>query len=158
MADGIQRSIVRVTLTVGRTYGAPRSRVFEALIDSVAKVKWFVGGDGYISLVREMSAIPGGHETVKGRWDGGAMSSLETLYHDVIPSERVVYLYVVHLDNRKISASLVTPELREPEDDSGDIHLVVTEQGIFPDGYDDPGLRERGTQFLLDVLGNPLKD
>jgi hypothetical protein len=30
--------------------------------------------------------------------------------------------------------------------------LVITEQGVFLDGYDDAGSRERGTKGLLDQL------
>jgi uncharacterized protein YndB with AHSA1/START domain len=158
VADGIQRSVVHATFTVERTYDAPRSRVFKALTDPAAKAKWFAGGNGYTLLVREMDATPGGREVVKGRWDSGVVSSFEALYHDVTPNERVVYSYVMHLDDRKISASLATLELREPKDGSGGTHLVMTEQGAFLDGYDDSGSRERGTQFLLDMLGNSLKD
>lgn len=76
----------------------------------------------------------------------------------MIPNERVVYSYVMHLDDRKISASLATLELRPAKDGSGGTHLVMTEQGAFLDGYDDAGSRERGSQFLLDMLGNSLKD
>jgi uncharacterized protein YndB with AHSA1/START domain len=132
--------------------------VFKALTNPAAKAKWFAGGNGYTLLVREMDATPGGREVVKGRWDSGVVSSFEATYHDVIPDERVVYSYVMHLDDRKISASLATLELRPAKDGSGGTHLVMTEQGAFLDGYDDAGSRERGSQFLLDMLGDSLKD
>ena len=35
--------------------------------------------------------------------------------------------------------------------------LILTEQGAFLDGYDDPALREHGTQGLLDALGASLR-
>ena len=35
--------------------------------------------------------------------------------------------------------------------------FVMTEQGAFLDGYDDAHSRERGSNFLLDALGNSLK-
>ena len=129
----------------------------KALTDPAAKAKWFAGGNGYTQLVREMDARPGGREVLKGRWDSGVVSSFEATYHDVIPDERVVYSYVMHLDDRKISASLATLELK-PANDGAGTRLVMTEQGAFLDGYDDAGSRERGTQFLLDMLGNSLKD
>jgi len=34
---------------------------------------------------------------------------------------------------------------------------VLTEQGVFLDGYDDAGSRERGTKGLLDQLEASLK-
>jgi hypothetical protein len=60
----------------------------------------------------------------------------------------------MHLDDRKISVSLATFELK-PE--GSGTRLVMTEQGAFLDGYDDAGSREQGSNFLLDALGNSLQ-
>ena len=35
--------------------------------------------------------------------------------------------------------------------------LTITEQGVFLDGYDDAGARERGTNDLMDKLGRSLQ-
>jgi hypothetical protein len=59
------------------------------------------------------------------------------------------------LDDRKISVSLATLELKPAGTDT---RLVMTEQGAFLDGYDDAGSRERGTNFLLDALGQSLRE
>ena len=61
----------------------------------------------------------------------------------------------MHLDDRKISVSLATVELRP---DGAGTEFVITEQGAFLDGYDDAGAREHGTGILLDRLGASLKD
>ena len=58
----------------------------------------------------------------------------------------------MHLDERKISVSLATMELTA---EGEGCRVKVTEQGLFLDGYDDAGSRERGTAFLLDRLGGP---
>ena len=71
------------------------------------------------------------------------------------PNARIVYSYVMHLDERKISVSLATMELSR--EGAGRTTLKVTEQGAFLDGYDDAGARERGTGFLLDKLGESLR-
>ena len=102
-----------------------------------------------------MDARPGGRERVKGRWAGGMVSTFDAVYFDVVPDTRLVYAYEMHLDSRKISASLATIDLRAHD---GGTHLVMTEQGAFLDGYDDAGSRERGTQLLLDALGASLAD
>ena len=61
----------------------------------------------------------------------------------------------MHLNERKISVSLATIELKgEP----GKTTLRLTEQGAFLDGYDDVGSRERGTGYLLDALAASLAD
>jgi uncharacterized protein YndB with AHSA1/START domain len=83
------------------------------------------------------------------------ISTFDATYYDVIPNERLVYAYVMHLDDRKISVSLATMQLKA---EGGKTTLKVSEQGAFLDGYDDAGSREHGTGHLLDALGASLKD
>jgi uncharacterized protein YndB with AHSA1/START domain len=128
--------------------------VFKAFTDPAAKAKWFAGGSGYTTLERVMDVRPGGRERVRGRWESGVVSSFDAFYHDVVPDERIVYAYEMHLDERKISVSLATFEFKPA---GAGTRLVMTEQGAFLDGYDDAGSRERGSNFLLDALGNFLK-
>lgn len=148
------RSVVHATFCIERTYPASPAQVFKALTDPAAKAKWFGGGNGYTLLARQMDVRPGGREHVKGRWETGIVSTFDAVYHDVVADERIVYAYEMHLDDRKISVSLATLELKPAGTDT---HLVMTEQGAFLDGYDDAGSRERGSNFLLDALGNSLK-
>jgi uncharacterized protein YndB with AHSA1/START domain len=148
------RFVVHATFCIERTYDATRSQVFRALIDPVAKAKWFTGGSGYTVLSREMDVRPGGREQLKGRWESGVVTNFEAVYHDVVPDERLVYSYAMHLDERKISVSLATLELKSAGTGT---RLIMTEQGAFLDGYDDAGSRERGSGFLLDALGKSLK-
>lgn len=148
------RSVVHATFCIERTYPASRAQVFQALTDPAAKARWFGGGDGYTLLAREMDVRPGGREHVQGRWETGVVSTFDAVYHDVVADERIVYAYEMHLDDRKISVSLATVELKPA---STGTHLVMTEQGAFLDGYDNAGSREHGTNFLLDALGNSLK-
>jgi uncharacterized protein YndB with AHSA1/START domain len=148
------RSVVHATFCIERTYPASPAQVFKALTDPAAKAKWFTGGNGYTLLAREMDARPGGREHVKGRWETGVVSTFDAVYHDVVADERIVYAYEMHMDERKISVSLATLELKAA---GADTRLVMTEQGAFLDGHDDAGSRERGSNFLLDALGNSLK-
>ena len=84
-------------------------------------------------------------------------SSLTQLPHSVrqVLTAYIVYAYVMHLDDRKISVSLATMQLKA---EGGKATLKVSEQGAFLDGYDDAGSREHGTGYLLDALGASLKD
>jgi uncharacterized protein YndB with AHSA1/START domain len=148
------RSVAHGSFTLERTYAASRARVFEALTDPDAKAKWFTGGSGYTVIEREMDARSGGREHQSGRWANGVISTFDAYYHDVVPGERIVYSYVMHLNERKISASLATFELKEA---GAGTRLVMTEHGAFLDGYDDAGSRERGSNFLLDALGRSLE-
>ncbi|MGH7154770.1 MAG: SRPBCC domain-containing protein [Acetobacteraceae bacterium] len=80
-------------------------------------------------------------------------STFDAIYHDVIPNERLVYSYEMHLDDRKISVSLATMQLRAERKGT---RLLIDEQGAFFDGFDDAGAREQGTGELLDALGRSL--
>jgi uncharacterized protein YndB with AHSA1/START domain len=162
--DKLEREVARIsmsgapaaahaTFSIERTFSASPAKVFHALSDPAAKERWFAGGDGYTVLEREMDVRPGGRERAKGRWDSGMVSTFEAIYFDVVPNRRLVYAYEMHLDERKISVSLATLELTP---DGAGTRLVVTEQGVFLDGYDDAGSREHGTGFLLDRLGASL--
>jgi uncharacterized protein YndB with AHSA1/START domain len=126
------------------------------LTDPTAKQKWFVGPPGQWELVeRRMDVFAGRHELVKGRFNSGVVSTFDASYHDVIDHERLVYSYVMYLDDKKISVSLATMEFRS---ETGGTTLIVSEQGAFLDGYDDSGAREQGTRHLLDALGGSLND
>ena len=150
------RSVVHATFHLERTYDAPVVRVWKALTDQAAKSKWFGGPpDKWELLERHMDVRIGGTERASGRWEGGVVSNFDAIYHDVIPNERLVYSYVMHLDEKKISVSLATMELKA---DGAKTTLRVTEQGAFLDGYDDAGSREHGTGFLLDALGASLQE
>jgi uncharacterized protein YndB with AHSA1/START domain len=150
------RSVVHATFHLERTYDAPVARVWKALTDENAKQKWFGGTPGRWELLeRHMDVRVGGSERLKGRWEGGVISTFDAIYHDVIPNERLVYSYVMHLNDKKISVSLATMQLKG---ENGKTSLKVSEQGAFLDGYDDAGSREHGTGHLLDALGASLGD
>ena len=87
-----------------------------------------------------MDVRVGGRERLKGRWEGGVVSTFDAVYHDVIPNERLVYSYEMHLDDRKISVSLATMQLKRT---AARTTLKVTEQGAFLDGYDEPARASR---------------
>ena len=150
------RSVVHATFHLERSYEAPIALVWRALTDAAAKQKWFSGPPGRWELLeRHMEVRAGGRERLKGRWEGGVVSTFDAIYHDVIPNERLVYSYEMHLDDKKISVSLATLQLKAA---GGKTTLMVTEQGAFLDGYDDAGSREHGTGQLLDALGASLHD
>jgi uncharacterized protein YndB with AHSA1/START domain len=149
-------SVVHATFRLERVYDAPPSRVWKALTHAEAKAKWFAGTPGQWDLLeREMDVRPGGRERLKGRWQSGIVSTFDAVYHDVVAEARLVYSYDMSIDDRKISVSLATIELKH---DGARTRLTVTEQGAFLDGYDDAGSREHGTGILLDRLGESLKD
>ncbi|MFI5014292.1 MAG: SRPBCC family protein [Hyphomicrobiales bacterium] len=152
--DEITRSVAHATFHLERTYDASPARVWKALTNPVAKAQRFGVASEQVEIIeRGMDVRPGGREQLKGRWGGRVISTFDATYYDVIENERLVYCYEMHLDDRKISVSVATMQLKA---DGKRTRLMVTEQGAFLDGYDDAGSRERGTGELLDALGRTL--
>jgi uncharacterized protein YndB with AHSA1/START domain len=148
------RSVVHASFHLERLYDALPERVWVALTDPLAKAKWFGRpSDEWEPLERHMDVREGGREIARGRFKSGMVSVVEATYHDVVAPQRLVYSYVMHLDEKKISISLATIELK---DESGQTRLMFTEQVVFLDGYDNAGSREHGTAHLLDELGASL--
>lgn len=150
------RSVVHATFDLERTYDAPVARVWKALTDINAKQKWFGGSPGKWQLIeRQMDVRVGGREVLKGRWEGGVVSTFDAVYQDVVANERLVYSYTMFIDDKKISVSLATLQLKSQGTRTT---LSITEQGAYLDGYDDAGSREHGTGLLLDALGASLQN
>lgn len=144
------RSVAHDSFTLERALRAAPALVFRAFTDAAAKAAWFGYGDGLTVLKRELDVRPGGREHLAGRWANGTVSEFDAVYLDVIADRRLVYAYEMHIDGRKISASLATVEMHDAA--GGGTRLVVTEQGAFLDGYEDAGARAHGTGMLLDRL------
>jgi uncharacterized protein YndB with AHSA1/START domain len=155
MQGGAVRSVVHGAFRLERTYDATADEVYRALSEEAAKSRWFFGPAGWRLIERVMDFRVGGRERVQGRFEGGVTTTFDAVYHDIVPLERVVYAYEMHLDDRKISVSLATLQIK-PEGQRR-TRLLVDEQGAFLDGYDDSGSRERGTADLLDWLGASLR-
>ncbi len=153
--DG-KRSASHATFSIARTYEASVERVYAALSDPSEKSRWFSGDEDRWQLIeRSMDFRVGGRERLKGRWEGGVDSTFDAIYHDIVPNQRIVYTYEMHLDDRKISVSLATIQLKSVG--AHTTTVAITEQGVFLDGYDDAGAREHGTGLLLDRLGSSLQ-
>jgi uncharacterized protein YndB with AHSA1/START domain len=149
-----ERSVTHATFVVERVYDASPSRVFVAWADPAAKARWFAGPEEWGPAEHELDFRVGGRERASGGPPGGPVHLYDAVYQEIVPNERIIYTYDMHLDERRISVSLATVEFKAAGTGT---RLVVTEQGAFLDGYDDAGERERGTRDLLDALGAELR-
>ena len=149
----MSRSVVHASFTIIRHWKASPERVFQAFADQKKKDAWFGGGSDWTPVGRSFDFREGGKEHAAGRWKTGMVSKFDCIYLDIVPNERIIYSYVMHLDDRKISVSQAAIELTP---DKGGTKFTLTEYGDYLDGYDDAGSREHGTNALMDALEKSL--
>lgn len=151
------------TFTLERVLPTSTARVFEALSVPEIKARWFAGPKGaWSEESRTMDFRVGGKEVVAGRHESGLTSRFDAHYMDIVPNERIVYVYDMYVNGRKISTSLATFELLAEGDKT---RMRLTEQGVYfhdPEGKstyapDGPAASRRlGTEGLLDNIVNLL--
>jgi uncharacterized protein YndB with AHSA1/START domain len=153
----MQRNTVKATFTIERTYPAKPERVFKAFSDERSKRKWFGGGDEWQQLENAFDFRVDGVEINIGRHASGVVSAFHCTYHDIVPDQRIVYAYRMTLDGKPLSSSLASIEIH-PEGDG--THLILTEYGVYFDGFGEKDAqgREHGTNWLMDRLGESLRD
>ncbi|MER7445220.1 SRPBCC family protein [Micromonospora avicenniae] len=132
------------TFTLERHYAVPPVTVFSAWADPAVKARWFAGQGAEHSLDFRV----GGRERVLGHHDGRALT-FETHYQDIVPGERIVCSSTLSFDGTLSTVSITSVEF-VPEGDG--TRLVLTEQGTYLDGHEQPAWREQGTASQLDAL------
>ncbi|MFO1183500.1 MAG: SRPBCC family protein [Bauldia sp.] len=150
-----KHSAVHETFVIERVYRHPPAKVFAAFATPQAKKTWFSGPPEWGQDEGTMDFRVGGRETSRGGPKGGPIHAFESRYMDIVANERIIFAYDMHLDDKHISVSLTTVELR-PESGGKATRLVFTEQGVYLDGYDNAGQRKEGTEGLLTQLGAAL--
>ena len=149
----MDRNVTHATFTLERSYPAPPARVFAAWADPAAKASWFTPGPG---SGHELDFRVGGREVATGGPEGGPLMTFETLYQDIVPEQRIVYTSTLSAGADLMTVSLTTVEFTPAED--GSTRLILTEQGAYLDGQEQPAWREQGTADQLDALATALKD
>jgi uncharacterized protein YndB with AHSA1/START domain len=147
----MDRSVTHASFTLERAYPAPPARVFAAWADPATKARWFAGGtgDGH-----QLDFRVGGREVNSGGPDGGPVMTFETFYREIVPQQRIVYTSTMSAGADVITISLTTVEFKAAD---GGTKLVLTEQGAFLDGREEPAWRENGTADQLKALADVLE-
>ena len=148
----MDRSVTHASFTLERAYPAPPARVFAAWADPAVKARWFGGGTGEGTT----SSTSG---WAAARWPAAArpgcpVMTFETFYREIVVPERIVYTSTMSSGADVITISLTTVEFKAAD---GGTKLVLTEQGAFLDGREEPAWRENGTADQLKALAAVLE-
>ncbi len=149
-----QHSVAHSTFSIERTYPSAPARVFAAFSQQATKRRWFVEGEGWEIAEFTMDFRVGGSERARYNFKGGPPMGNDTIYLDIVPDQRIVFVYTMMVNAKCISASLTTIELTPAGNGT---RLVYTEQGTFFDGADGTKDREFGCRELLEKLGEELQ-
>lgn len=143
-------SVTQDAFTLTRVYPVAPAKVFAAFADPKLKGQWFRSPKEWNPNVHTMDFRVGGKETSTGGPKGGPAIAYTATYQDIVPNERIVTTYDMTVDNRRISVSLATVEVKA---EGKGTRLTLTEQGAYLDGSDDGSKRKEGTDGLLNQLG-----
>jgi uncharacterized protein YndB with AHSA1/START domain len=148
-----ERKVTHATFSIERIYDVPPAKVFAAFAGLEAKSKWFAGPDEWNQGKRSMDFRVGGKEHLSGGPKGQPPHIFDAIYQDIVPNERIIYTYEMHIGENRISVSLATIEFKPAGKGT---RMLFTEQGAFLDDFDDAKGREEGTKQLLERLGKAL--
>lgn len=146
-------TIAHHDFAISRTYPHPPAAVFEAFRDPAKKHLWFGAHEGFIVDSQEFDFRVGGRERASTDHGDGTTSTFDATYADIVPSERIVFSYVMTLNGAPLSASATSVTFEPVE---GGTLLTHTEHGIHLDGLPGAEGREHGTNEILNDLGKAL--
>jgi len=149
-----KQTVTHDTFTLERVYDASPARVFAAFAQPEIKSKWFNVPEEWGPDEQTFDFRVGGRETSRGGPKGGPVHSFEAIYQDIVPNQRIIFSYDMHMDSTRISVSLTTVEFAAQ---GSGTRLTFTEQGAYLDGHDNPAERKHGTGELLNALGAELQ-
>src|ERR1700691_5575309 len=108
-----ERSAQHGAFTIERTLNVAPAKVYAAWSSVEGKSRWFTAPAGdWQQQLREFDFRVGGHERLVGRWKSGMVTDFRCQYLDIVPQQRIVYTYDMHMNEKRISISLATIEFR----------------------------------------------
>ena len=148
-----ERTVIHGTFVIERSYPVPPQRVFAAFSDPAKKQRWFAAGDEPEIESFEMDFRVGGTERKRFKVKLGFVCENKTIYQDIVPNSRIIFVYTMSAAGHVMSSSQATVELLPTEKGTD---LIFTEQGAFFENSDGPQGRQHGWGILLDQLAKAL--
>ncbi|GAA4013938.1 SRPBCC family protein [Allokutzneria multivorans] len=143
--------IKHTTFTLERDFPVPPAEVFARWADPQSKATWFAGP----KAEHELDFRVGGTEIAKGVNGEGEQLAFEGVYREIVPGERIVYSGVLSVGDTVATVSQTTVQF---EASSTGTRLLLTEQGAFLDGHEEPEWRQTGCGSQLDALEKLISD
>ena len=150
-----ERSASHTSFVIERDFPAPPSRVFFAWSDAEAKLSWSDCHTDARESEFSMDFRHGGHERYRVRLPDGMAISVEKVFFDIVPDQRIIFGYDLVLGEKRVSASLVTVSF---EPSRKGTRMTYTEQLALLDGFTDVEERIEGTNEGFDRLELLLRD
>lgn len=151
---------VHSTFSLERSFKATPERVFAAWADPVSRRRWNYASEANELISAEADFRVGGGERVAMKLGpgvpvAGMTLTLESVYEDIVPNERLVWAYRMAMEGRTFSASLATVELKKT---STGTDLFLTHQGAYFEGADGPEMRKGGWTSLMEKLAKEVEE
>lgn len=149
-----EHAVTHATFVVERVYESSPEKVFKAWSQPEIKARWFGPPEDWAEGHFEFDFRVGGREFHESEMNGKNVSC-NAFYQDIIPNERIIFTYEMHLEDRRMSVSLSTMTLKS---EGKKTRLIYTEQGAYLDEFKDQAAgRKEGFGWLLDALGKELQ-
>ena len=114
-----------------------------------AKARWFVGPDDWEKSNLKLDFTRRRPRDRERRSAGRSGPLYNAAYQDIVPNERIVLTYEMHLDKTASRCRSAPPSSSRPGRAPGS---SIPSRRSFLDGHDDAGGREHGTRALFDNL------
>ena len=95
------RNTKHATFTIERVYPAAPARVFAAWSNKEAKTAWAYCHPEWPVSEHVFDFREGGREHLVTGPVGGTRHVFDAVFHDIVPDQRIVYAYDMHLDDRR---------------------------------------------------------
>lgn len=148
-------SVDHTSFVIERLLKADIGRSFRAFSEAEAKRQWFACDDDMEVTEYALDCRAGGSEINRIQVPGGEEHLFLAHYFDVVPQNRIVFGYSMHVGRIRLSASLVTIAF---EAEGLNTRMTYTEQIALFDGHQPVEERIRGTKLGLDNLERKLPE
>lgn len=140
------RSVAHSTFVIERQLTAPVARVFAAWSDPGKKRRWISCHDDWRALEYQLDFRVDGMEINRMMSPDGVVHAVKGRFLDIVPGQRIVYVYDMTVGEARISVSLVTVTFAPL---GAKTNMRFTEQVAFLDGHGDAEERREGTEIGL---------